>query len=147
MDRCRKSSNKFVDQPLQSKIVVETSRSSFGVSKQLSRSVMLNGSGKNGTTGNRRVPFITYIGNLKTNRREMAHGHSGVVRAVWHGELLMTRGRMLRTRYAERGTMKQHLAASPTVWSIVRRNSLTAEEERKTEMWRKTGTLSVILRI
>jgi hypothetical protein len=95
----------------------------------------------------RGVPFIAHIGNLKTNRREMAHGRSEVVRAVWYGELLMTRGRMLRMRYAERRTTKQHLAATPTVWSIVRRSSLTAKKNRKTEMWRETGTLSAILHI
>jgi hypothetical protein len=61
MDKCRKSSDEFVhfffvyivEQPLQSKIV-EASRSSFCVSKQLSRSVILKGSGKDGTKGNAR---------------------------------------------------------------------------------------------
>jgi hypothetical protein len=68
-----------------------------------------------------------------------------VVRAVWYGELLTTRGRMLRMMYAARSTIKQHLAASPTVSLTVRRNSLNAKKKRKTEMWRKTGMLSTIL--
>jgi len=61
MDKCRKSSDEFVhvffvyifEQPLQSKIV-EASRSSFCVSKQLSRSVILKGGGKDGAKGNAR---------------------------------------------------------------------------------------------
>jgi hypothetical protein len=81
------------------------------------------------------------------NRRKTAQGRRGVVRAVWYGELLTTRGRMLRMRYAVRSTMKQHLAVSPTVSLTVRRNSLIAKKKRKTEMWRKTGMLSTVLRI
>jgi hypothetical protein len=59
MDECGKSSDEFVhvffvyifEQPLKSK-VVEARRSSFGVSKQVSRPVMLKGRSKGGAKGN-----------------------------------------------------------------------------------------------
>jgi hypothetical protein len=61
------------------------------------------------------VPFITNKGNLnKTNRRTMTHGRRGLVSAVWYGEQLTIRGRMLSMRYAERSTMTQYLAVRPT---------------------------------
>jgi hypothetical protein len=60
-------------------------------------------------------PFITNMGNLdKTNRRMMTHGRRGLVSAVWYGELLTIRGRMLRMRYTDRSTMTQYLAVRPT---------------------------------